>query len=58
MTISSAEGTGGWHLVFDLSSLNVCITLTKFKLEMISLVLESIRKGDYMFSTNLKAPYF
>ena len=52
--------TGGWHPVIDLLSLNGFITLTKFKMEMVmvSPILWSIRKGDFMFSVDPKAPYF
>ena len=35
--------------MIDLLSLNGYVILTKFKMKTVSLVLESIRKGDIMF---------
>ena len=49
---------GSSRLVIDLSSLNSFITLTKFQMEMVASVLESVRKGDWMFSIDLKDAYF
>ena len=37
--------SGRWRPVVDLSSLNSYVTLTPFKMEIVSLVLRSIRKG-------------
>ena len=48
---------GGWSPMIDLSSLNRFVALTKFKMEMVSLVLGSIRKEDFMFSVDLKDVY-
>ena len=42
------------HVVKDHSSLRGYVTLTKFKMEMISLVLELIRKVDAALSIDLK----
>ena len=42
-------GVGGGDPVIDLLSLNGYVILTKFKMETVFLVLESIRKGDIMF---------
>ena len=47
----------GWHLVFDLSSLNGYIYLTKSKMEMVSSVLRLVRKGDFVFSIDFKDAY-
>ena len=44
--------------MIDLLSLNGCVSLTKFKMEMVSLVLGSIRNGDFMFLIDLKDAYF
>ena len=48
----------GWGLVIDLSSLNGFVTLTKFTVETVLLVLGSIKKGDVMLSIDLKDAYF
>ena len=48
--ISSAEGVSGWQPVIDLASLNSYMALAKLKMETVSSVLGSIRKGDYVFS--------
>ena len=52
------EGDGGWQPVMDLSTLSGFVTLTKFRIETVALVLRSIRNGDCMFSIDLKDAYF
>ena len=42
----------GWRPMNDLSPMNECVGLTKFKI--VYSVLSSIRKGDLMFSTNIR----
>ena len=44
--------------MIDLSILIGFVTLTKFSMEMVLAVLGSIRKGDVMFSIDLKDAYF
>ena len=43
--------------MIDLSRLNGCITPTKFKMETVSSVLGSNKKGDFMSSIDLKDTY-
>ena len=38
------KASGGWRPVINFSSLNDYVTLTKFKIETVFLVLEAIRK--------------
>ena len=45
-------------VVIDLSSLNNFVTIMKFKMETIALVLGSVRRGDWMFSIDLQDSYF
>ena len=52
------KATGGWRPIIDLSALNGFVTLTKFRMETVASVLGSIRKGDWMFSIDLKDAYF
>ena len=52
------KATGGWQPVIDLSALNGFVMLTKFKIETAASVLGSVRKGDWMFSIDLKYSYF
>ena len=42
----------------DLLCLNGFVTITRFPIETVSSVLGSIRKGDIMFSIDLKDAYF
>ena len=50
--------TQGWRSVIDLSALSSFVTLMKFQMQTVTSVLESIRKGDWIFSINLKDVYF
>ena len=45
--------SGRWRKVIDLSSCNNYVPLTPFKVEMVSSVLGSIRKGGVMSSVAL-----
>ena len=49
--VSGGEGDG------DLSALNGFVTLTKFKMETVASVLGSVKKGDWIFLTDLKDAY-
>ena len=42
----------------DFLSLNGFVTLSRFKMEVVSLVLGSIRKEDFMFLVDLRDEYF
>ncbi|MEL7079455.1 MAG: reverse transcriptase domain-containing protein, partial [Cyanobacteria bacterium J06582_2] len=53
-----AKSTGGWRPVLDVSALNKFVRLTKFKMESPTSVLNSIEKGDWMASIDLKDAYF
>ena len=44
--------------MIDFLSLNSYVTLTKIKIKMVSVLLESVRKGDMVFSIDLKDVYF
>ena len=48
----------GFHSMIDFSSLIRGVALAKFKMEMVSSVLRSIRKGDFMFLIDCKDTYF
>ena len=50
--------TGGWRPMIDLSHLNKFICQTPFKMETVSSVLLSVRKGDFLASIDLKDAYF
>ena len=39
--------------MIDLSNLKGFVTLTKFRKETVLSILDSIRKGDFMFSVDL-----
>ena len=49
--------TGGWLPIIDHLTLNGFITLTKFQMEIMASVSGSIRKGDWMFSIDVKDAY-
>ena len=44
--------------MINFPGFNNYVTLTKFRMETVSSVLESIRKEDVMFSIDLKDSYF
>ena len=50
--------TGGWRHVIDLSSFNNSVAITKFRIETVSSVLGSVRRGDRMISLDLQDAYF
>ena len=50
--------TGGWCPVIDLSTLNLSVIKTKFKMETSKSVLSAIHKNDWMFSIDLQDAYF
>ena len=50
---------GGWWPIIDMSTLNGFVTPSEwFQIETVTSVLRSIRKGDWMFSVDLKDAYF
>ena len=52
------KASGGWRPVIDLSPLNEFVRQTPFKMETASLVLLSVREGDFLASIDLKDAYF
>ena len=52
------KATGGWRPVIDLSPLNQFVQQTKFKMETVTSIMDSIRENDFMASLDLKDAYF
>ena len=50
--------TGGWRPIFALSVLNSLLTVTPFRMETVSSVLESMAEGEWMVSLDLKDTYY
>ena len=55
--IHGYEASGAWRSVIDLSTLNLRIQQTSFKMETLQSVLLSVRPGDWMVSLDLKDTY-
>ena len=51
------KASGAWRPVIDLSTLNLRIQQTSFKMETLQSVLLSVRPGDWMVSLDLKDAY-
>ena len=51
------KASGAWRPVIDLSTLNVRVQQTSFKMETLQSVLLSVRPGDWMVSLDLKDAY-
>ena len=51
------KASGLWRPVIDLSTLNLRVCKTLFKMETLQSVLLSVRSGDWMVSINLKDAY-
>ena len=51
------KASGAWRPVIDLSTLNLRIQQTSFKIETLQSVLLSVRPGDWMVSLDLKDAY-
>ena len=49
--------TGGWRPIIDLSTLNLNVDRTPFRMEASQTVLRAVRRNDWMVSTNLKDAY-
>ena len=49
--------SGSWRPVIDLSTLNLFVDVSHFRMETIQLVLLSVRQGDWMASIDLKEAY-
>ena len=51
------KASGSWRPVIDLSSLNLRVLKTSFKMETLQSVLLSVQRGDWMVSLDLKDAY-
>ena len=51
------KASGSWRPVIDLSTLNLRVRKTPFKMETLQSVLLSVRSGDWMVSIDLKDAY-
>ena len=51
------KASGAWRPVIDLSTLNLRIQQTSFRMETLQSVLLSVRPGDWMVSLDLKDAY-
>ena len=51
------KATGGWRPIIDLSTLNLSVDRTPFRMETSQTVLRSVRKNDWMVSIDLKDAY-
>ena len=49
--------SGSWRPVIDLSTLNLFVDVSHFRMETIQSVLLSVRRGDWMASIDLKEAY-
>ena len=49
--------SGSWRPVIDLSTLNLFVDVSHFRMETIQSVLLSVRQGDWMASIDLKEAY-
>ena len=57
LVIHGYESFGAWRPVIDLSTLNLRIQQTSFKMETLQSVLLSVRPGDWLVSLDLKDAY-
>lgn len=48
------KASGNWRTVIDLSTLNLFVKKTRFKLESPRTVLAAVREGDFMLTIDLK----
>ena len=51
------KATGGWRLIIDLSTLNLSVDRTPFRMVTAQMVLRSVRRNDWMVSIDLKDAY-
>ena len=52
------KASGAWRPVLDVSRLNKFVIKTKFSMESNQSVLNSIQRGDWMVSMDMKDAYF
>ena len=51
------KATGGWRPIIDLSTLNLNVDRTLFRMETSQTVLHAVRRNDWMVSIDLKDAY-
>ena len=51
------KATGGWRPIIDLSTLNLDVDRTSFRMETSQTVLRAVRRNDWMVSIDLKDAY-
>ena len=51
------KATGGWRPIIDLSTLNLDVDRTPFRMETSQTVLHAVRRNDWMVSIDLKDAY-
>ena len=51
------KATGGWRPIIDLSTLNLDVDRTPFRMETSQTVLRAVRRNDWMVSIDLKDAY-
>ena len=51
------KASGGWRLIIDLSTLNLSVDRTPFRMETAQTVLCSVRRNDWMVFIDLKDVY-
>ena len=52
------KATGGWRPIVDLSVLNRFLSVTHFRMETVSSILESMTADEWMVSVDLQDAYF
>ena len=52
------KASGAWRPVLDVSRLNKFVVKTKFSMETTQSVFQSIQRGDWMVSMDMKDAYF
>ena len=51
------KASGGWRPIIDLSTLNLSVVVSKFRMETAQSVLRSVLRNDWMITINLKDAY-
>ena len=51
------KASGGWRPIIDLSTLNLSVDRTSFRMETAQTVFRSVRRNDWMVSIDLKNTY-
>ena len=56
--VAATKASGGWKPIIDLSTLNLLVVKTCFRMETAQSVLHSMRRNDWMVSIDVKDAYF